>query len=34
MKKGLPYGPFLALAAVEYLFFGARFVRWMSGGEF
>lgn len=32
LKKGLPYGPFLALAALEYIFFGGWFSDWMMGG--
>jgi leader peptidase (prepilin peptidase)/N-methyltransferase len=29
----IPFGPFLALAALEYLFFGAAFFAWLSGGR-
>lgn len=29
----IPFGPFLALAAVEYLFFGAAFFRLLAGGQ-
>jgi leader peptidase (prepilin peptidase)/N-methyltransferase len=32
LKLAVPFGPFLALAAVEYLFFGHHFVGWISGG--
>lgn len=32
LKKGLPYGPFLALAALEYIFLGRWFSDWMMGG--
>jgi leader peptidase (prepilin peptidase)/N-methyltransferase len=33
LKKGLPYGPFLALAALEYIFLGRWFNDWMMGGS-
>jgi leader peptidase (prepilin peptidase)/N-methyltransferase len=31
-KTGVPFGPFIALAAVEYLFIGEWAQRWMMGG--
>lgn len=31
-KVGIPFGPFLALAGVEYLLIGEWFERWMMGG--
>ncbi len=33
LGAAIPFGPFLALAAVEYLFFGAAFFRLLSGGQ-
>ena len=34
MKLALPYGPFLALAAVEYYFFGEPALRWFTAGAY
>lgn len=32
LRLALPFGPFLALAALQYLFFGEPMLRWLSGG--
>ena len=34
MKLALPFGPFLALAAVEYLFIGEPILRWFTAGTY
>jgi leader peptidase (prepilin peptidase)/N-methyltransferase len=34
LKLGLPFGPFLALAAVEYAFFGHLFLSWLTAGMY
>lgn len=34
LKLGLPFGPFLVLAAIEYVFLGDRFVSWLTAGAF
>jgi leader peptidase (prepilin peptidase) / N-methyltransferase len=32
MKMGIPFGPFLALAALEYIFVGRAFLQWVTAG--
>lgn len=32
MKMGIPFGPFLALAALEYIFVGRAFMQWVTAG--
>jgi len=32
MQLALPFGPFLALAAIEYIFFGRAFLSWLTAG--
>ena len=31
MKSRLPFGPFLALGAIAYIFFGPEIIRWYLG---
>jgi prepilin signal peptidase PulO-like enzyme (type II secretory pathway) len=32
MKMGIPFGPFLALASLEYIFVGRAFMQWVTAG--
>jgi prepilin signal peptidase PulO-like enzyme (type II secretory pathway) len=32
MQLALPFGPFLAIAAIEYIFFGRAFMMWLTAG--
>jgi prepilin signal peptidase PulO-like enzyme (type II secretory pathway) len=34
LRLALPFGPFLALAAIEYMFLGEGLLRWLTAGVY